>query len=76
MVICKSIKSNKFFLVEDFLESRVAVTGGSDKARNGDKIVFAEVNGTIGIHLSQLISTSQTESCTEEWSLEVMILSV
>lgn len=71
-----SSESDKLFLAKDSLEGSISLTSGADEPGDGDKVGLAEVDGAIFIDLNVECVTSQTESCMEAWSLEVMILSV
>mgnify|MGYP006897122942 CR=1 FL=1 len=59
-------QSNKFFFLENLLKSSVSVSGRPHKARNGDKVAFAEINSAILVELNGEGVTSQTESWMEE----------
>lgn len=68
--------SDEFLFPEDFLESSITLAGGPDESRNGDNVALGEVDGSVGVDLNGARLTSQTDSWTEEWSLEVTMRSV
>ena len=68
--------SDEFFFLENFLEGSITLSGGSNESRDSDDVGFGVVNGSVGVDLSGERCTSQTDSWTEEWSLEVTIRSV
>lgn len=72
----QSNHSDQFFLIEDFLESGVALPGGADEPGDGDDGGLSEVDGSVLVELGKGRGTSQTEIWMEEWSLGVMSLSV
>ena len=68
--------SDEFFFLENFLEGSITLSGGSNESRDSDDVGFGVIDGSVGVDLSGERCTSQTDSWTEEWSLEVTIRSV